>query len=420
MRADVAIVGGGLAGLSCALTLRQQGIEAQIIEASDEVGGRVRTDHVDGFQLDRGFLVLLTAYPAAQRLLDYEALGLKPFTPGALVRYGGRFETVTDPRRRPWQVLRTLGADVGSLRDKVQTASMGVPLLGKSIEPIFRKPESSTAELLRRQKFSNKMVERFFRPFYGGIFLERELRTSSRMFEFTFKMFATGETCVPTEGMGAIPKQMAAKLSAGSIRLNARVQRVEGSRITLNSGEVIEASQIVIANGKMKLSDNGAKANGGHGWRGTTCLYFAAPRSPIDEPTLVLNGQGYGPVNHLAVMSDIAPSYAPAGTALISASVLGVPIQSDEALEAQARGQLVQWFGREVRQWRLLKIYRIHQALPEQQHAVAVADQNVRLRTGLYTCGDHMGNASIQGAMESGIKAAEAIIADRSELRGVA
>jgi len=420
MKADVAIIGGGLAGLSCALTLQQQGIEAQVIEASDEVGGRVRTDRVDGFRLDHGFQVLLTAYPAAQKLLDYEALKLQAFTPGALVRHGGHFERIADPRRRPWQVIRTLGANVGSLRDKVQTASMGVPLLGKSIEQIFRKAESSTAELLRRQKFSDAMVERFFRPFYSGIFLERELRTSSRMFEFTFKMFASGDTCVPAEGMGAIPKQMAAKLTVGRIRLNARVQSVQGTQIRLSSGELIEARQVVIANGKMKLSDDGARANGGYGWRGTTCLYFSAPRSPIGEPTLVLNGQGYGPVNHLAVMSDVAPSLAPAGKSLISASVLGVPIQGDEALEVQVRGQLMQWFGADVMRWQLLKIYRIHQALPEQRQATAVADQNVRLRPGLYSCGDHMGNASIQGAMESGMKAAAAIIEDRAERRGVA
>ena len=420
METDVAIIGGGLAGLSCALTLQGQGVEAQVIEASEEVGGRVRTDRVEGFLLDHGFQVLLSAYPAAQKLLEYDALKLKAFTPGALVRHGGKFEKVTDPRRRPLQVIRTLGANVGSLRDKVQTASMGMPLLGKSIEQIFRKPESSTSDFLRRQRFSDAMVERFYRPFYGGIFLERELRTSSRMFEFTFKMFASGDTCVPADGMGAIPKQMAAKLPPDSIRLNARVQSVEGSSITLSSGEVIEARQVVIANGKMKLNDDGARANGGNGWRGTTCLYFAAKRSPIGEPTLVLNGQGYGPVNHLAVMSDVAPSYAPAGMALISASVLGVPIQGDAALEAQVRAQMVQWFGAEAMRWQLLKIYRIHQALPEQRQAVGVADQNVRLRPGLYTCGDHMGNASIQGAMESGIKAAEAIVEDRAERRVVA
>lgn len=420
MKTDVAIIGAGLAGLSCALMLQERGIEAQIIEASDEVGGRVRTERVGGFLLDHGFQVLLTSYPAAQKLLDYDALDLKAFTPGALVRHGGRFEKVMDPRRRPWQLMRTLGANVGSLRDKVHTASVGVPLLGKSIEQIFRKTESSTADLLRRERFSEEMIDRFFRPFYGGIFLERELRTSSRMFEFTFKMFASGETCVPAQGMGAIPRQMAAKLSTGSIRLNAKVQSVEGSRITLNSGEVIEANRVVIANGKMKLTTDGARANGAHGWRGTTCLYFAAPKSPVDEPTLVLNGQGYGPVNHLAVMSDVAPSYAPAGASLISANVIGVPIQSDAALETQVRGQMVQWFGAEAMLWQLLKIYRIHQALPEQQQATAVADQTVRLGAGLYVCGDHLGNASIQGAMESGIKAAEAIMNDSAERRDVA
>lgn len=402
------------------MSLQEHGIEAQIIEAADALGGRVRTDRLDGFTLDRGFQVLLSAYPAAQKLLDYEKLNLRAFTPGAMVRHSGRFEKISDPRRRPWQLMRTLGADVGSLRDKLQTASMGMPLLGKAVDEIFRTPETSTSELLRRQGFSDAMVERFFRPFYAGIFLERELRTSSRMFEFTFKMFATGDTCVPAEGMGAIPAQMAATLPAGSIRLNARVQSIAGSRITLNSGEVIEARQVVIANGKMKVSDGAARANGGQGWRGTTCLYFAASKSPVSEPVLVLNGQGYGPVNHLAVMSDVAPSYAPPGAALISANVIGVPIQSDDELEAQVRAQMVQWFGLQVTGWQLLRIYRIHHALPEQRHAAGTADQEVRLGPGMYVCGDHMGNASIQGAMQSGMKAALAVVEDRAERRTAA
>jgi phytoene dehydrogenase-like protein len=420
MNTDVVIVGGGLAGLSCALTLKEDGIEAQIVEASDEVGGRVRTDRLGGFLLDPGFQVLLSAYPAAQRLLDYESLKLRAFTPGAMVRHNGRFEALTDPRRRPLQLMTTLTSDVGSLRDKLQTASLGVPLLAKSVEDIFRKPESSTGDLLRRLKFSDAMLERFFRPFYGGIFLERELRTSSRMFEFTFKMFASGDTCVPAEGMGAIPRQMAARLAEGSVRLNSRVQSIEGRRIRLSSGEELNAHSVVIANGRMKVTDEGAQANGFHGWRGTTCLYFAATHSPVESPTLVLNGQGYGPVNHLAVMSDVAPSYAPAGAALISASVMGVPIQSDEELEAQVRAQLMQWFGPKVSGWRMLKVYRIPQALPEQRSAAGVADQEVRVRPGMYVCGDHLGNASIQGAMESGMKAAMAILEDRAERRVVA
>jgi phytoene dehydrogenase-like protein len=420
MDTDVVIVGGGLAGLSCALTLNENGIESQIVESADEVGGRVQTDRLGGFLLDRGFQVLLSAYPAAQKLLDYDALKLRAFTPGAMVRHNGKFEAVTDPRRRPWKVMSTLTSEVGTLRDKVQTASVGVPLMTKSMEDIFRKPESSTADLLRRLKFSDAMLERFFRPFYGGIFLERELRTSSRMFEFTFKMFASGDTCVPAEGMGAIPAQMAAHLPKSSVRLNTRVQSIEGRRIRLSSGEELNAASVVIANGRMKLSKDGAQANGFHGWRGTTCLYFAATNSPVAEPILVLNGQGYGPANHLAVMSDVAPSYAPAGAALISVSVLGVPIQSDEELEAQVRAQMVQWFGPQVSGWRLLKVYRISQALPEQRSAAGVADQEVRVHPGMYVCGDHLGNASIQGAMESGIKAAMAIVEDRAERRVVA
>jgi hypothetical protein len=209
-------------------------------------------------------------------------------------------------------------------------------------------------------------------------------------------------------------------LPPGSVRLNTRVQTIQGSRMLLSSGEQLMSKSFVIANGRMQVSREEVRANGFRGWRGTTCLYFAATKSPIEQPTLVLNGQGYGPVNHMAVMSDAAPTYAPPGAALISASVLGVPIQSDEQLESQVRAQMTQWFGPQVSGWRLLKIYRIHQALPEQQHAVGVAEQKVRLHPGVYTCGDHLGNASIQGALESGMKAAMAIVEDRAEQRVVA
>lgn len=193
---DVVIVGGGLAGLACAMELQKRGISWEILEASDDAGGRVRTDVVDGFRLDRGFQVLLTAYPEAQRVFDYVALDLRKFDPGAMVRTGGRFQALADPLRQPSRALSTAFAGVGTWRDKVNVARLSVSLRGRSTRQLFSGREMTTSEFLSEQ-FSEEIINQFFRPFFGGVFLETELRTSSRIFEFLFKMFASGDTAVP-------------------------------------------------------------------------------------------------------------------------------------------------------------------------------------------------------------------------------
>lgn len=208
--------------------------------------------------------------------------------------------------------------------------------------------------------------------------------------------------------MGEIAKQMLAKLPAEYVRTGAQVARIEGTEIQLTTGEMLNPEAVVVATGEMRNSGGEFAGNGSH-WRGATCLYFAAEKAPMQESMLVLNGQGYGPVNHLAVMSNISPGYAPAGASLISANIVGITIQNDVVLENQVRSQLTQWFGTQVTHWRLLRIYRIPHALPETESA---QPRPVRVRDGVYVCGDHRGNPSIQGALESGRRAAEALAED--------
>ena len=192
MNQDVVIVGAGLSGLCCARQLQQQGVGFVLLESSDRVGGRVRTDVVEGFRLDRGFQVFLTSYPEAQRILDFESLQLKPFLPGALVRYGGRFHELTDPWRRPFAAVRSLWSPIGSLADKLRVASLRRQSLRGTIEDRFRDPETTSLQSLQRSGFSSSMIDRFFKPFLGGIFLDAELQSSSRMLHFVFRMFSTG------------------------------------------------------------------------------------------------------------------------------------------------------------------------------------------------------------------------------------
>jgi phytoene dehydrogenase-like protein len=409
---DVLIVGAGLAGLGCATRLKQIGVPFQILEASDGVGGRVRTDLVDGFRLDRGFQVMLTAYPEAQRVLDYGPLDLKRFERGALIRFGGRFHRFADPRRDPFRGLQTLVGPIGSFADKWRLLKLQAKVCAGKIEDQFRRPEGLTLDMLRWAGFSDAMIDRFFRPLFGGIFLERKLVTSSRMFRFVFRTLVEGETAVPALGMGAIPQQIADGLPTGSVRLNAPVERVGPGQVVLRGGEELTAKAVVVAvqgpEAARLTPSLTAPAS-----RGVTCVYFAAEASPVKEPILVLDAEGTGPVNNFAVMSDVAPSYAPAGAALLSASVLGDPPGDEAKLVQSVRDHLAEWYGPAAQHWRHLKTYRIAHALLDQTApALDVPQRPVRLEKGLYVCGDHRENASIDGALSSGWRAAQAVAED--------
>lgn len=408
---DVVIVGAGLAGLCCARKLASEGITFQILEASDGLGGRVRTDEHEGFLLDRGFQVLLTAYPEAQAQLDYDALRLCGFEPGALVRKEGRFFRIGDPYRGGGYIS-SLFSPIGTILDKFRVSRLRSDLLRMSVEEIFENPEISARQALLMRRFSPRMIDEFFRPLFGGAMLDANLTGSSRMFEFIFKMFAEGDAAVPERGMGQIPMQLASALPAGSIRLNTRAESVKAGMVTLDTGEELKAQAVVVATDgaeAMRVLATRRKVPS----RGACCLYFDAPESPLNEPILVLGGSSRGVVNNLAVMSEVSPAYAPSERALISVTVIGFPARDDRSLETMIRGQLRRWYGRVTKEWRLLRIYRIENAQP-----ISVPQQlrtQPRLEPGLYLCGDHRATPSIQGAMESGRLAAESLL---RQLRG--
>ncbi|MBA4064209.1 MAG: hypothetical protein C0501_10935 [Isosphaera sp.] len=409
---DVLVVGGGLAGLACGRELARRNIPFTILEAADAVGGRVRTDEVDGFRLDRGFQIYLTAYPEGKRVLDLPALDLKPFTRGALVRFGGTFRRVADPRSEPFGAVGSLFNPVGTARDKLRMLRLYRKLGRDGDEDAV--PDGPTVDFLAGAVgFTPAMTDRLFRPFFGGVSLDRSLATSARFFRFVARTFAAGPGAVPALGMEVIPRQLAAGLPAGAVRLGARAEAVGDTGVTLADGEHLPARAVVIA----VEGPAAARLLGGRvpdpGSNGSTALYYAAAKPPVAEPILVLDGDGKGPVNSLVVMSNAAPAYAPPGQALVSASVVGIPAEDDAELDRRARVQLTDWFGPDVGGWRLLRVYRVPHSLPNQ--AAGKLDpwrRPVRLARGLYVCGDHRDNGSIDGALTSGRRAAEAVAED--------
>ena len=415
----VLIVGAGIAGLSCARALHAARVQTRVFEASDAVGGRVRTDDVGGFRLDRGFQTMLTSYPEARQQLDFQALDLRPFKAGALVRSGGKFHRIADPFREPRAIGRTLIAPVGSVLDKLRLLRLRQLVTSGSLEQLFAQPELSTAEALKtRHGFSKGMRKKFLDPFLRGVLLDPDLSTSSRAFEFYFRMFATGDAAVPAEGMQRIPEQMAQTLPAQTVVLNARVQSVSPQSIELENGDVVKGQAVVLAVDGPELAYliEGTEPVAS---RSTCCLYFATPDPPQDEPVLVLNGEPTGIVNHLAVMTAVSPWLAPAGQSLVSASVVGNPVATDEEVALQVREQMRDWYGEQTEAWQLLKVYRILHALPNQDPpALSPPQRPHRLAGGMFVAGDHRTNASINGAMESGRLAAEAVLASLGRKAG--
>ena len=234
------------------------------------------------------------------------------------------------------------------------------------------------------------------------------------MFEFVYRMFSLGDVALPTRGMGAIPEQLANGLPPGCVRLRQKVTEVGDGGLTLAGGERLPARAVVVATDGPSASDVLGGEPPAPGSVAVRCLYFAADRAPVDEPVIVLDGDGRGPVNHLCVPSAVAPAYAPAGAALISAAVLDRPdLPKGPDLEAAVLGQLADWFGSGVVAWRHLKTYHIPHAQPAQPPgALDPPERPVRLRPGLYVCGDHRDNASINGALASGRRAADAVLED--------
>jgi phytoene dehydrogenase-like protein len=406
----VVIIGAGVAGLTCAKYLQDFGIPSTILEASDGVGGRVRTDKEAGFLLDRGFQVFLTSYPEAKRLLNYEALQLRLFRSGAIIRDGNQVIELKNPLKEPLAALSALTAPIGSIADKWKIVRLVSQLSKQTEAQLFSQPANSTIDFIRQYGWSEKMIRLFFRPFFGGVFLERELNTSSNFFRFVFKQFATGDAALPAKGIQAIPEQIAARLPKDCIRKEVEVLRIAGKTVYLLNGETLHATTIILAvdeSAAMPLIGE-AKSVTPADFQTTTCTYFTASTSPQPNRLLTIHAEDRSLVHNLCVPSDVAPAYAPDDQALLSVSTHGKVLGTDKELSEKIKKELTGWYGDQVATWKHLKTYRIPCALPKYLPQTA-APLSLRLNEHLYRCGDYTLYPSLNAAMRSGREVAEMV-----------
>ena len=407
----VIIVGGGIAGLACARRLNARGVRVRVLEATGRVGGRLKTDRKDGYLLDRGFQVLQTAYPEARRVLDYQRLGLRHFAPGAMVRIRGHFYSLADPLRRPGALFDTLTAPIGSLTDRLRLLRLASRVTRGPLDGLFRQPESTAMQFLRAEGFSDTMIRRFFRPFFGGVCLDPQIQASSRVLQYVLRMFTRGEAALPAGGMEQIPHQLAADLPMDCLRTGVRVRQVYRNGVTLDDGTVMPARAVVVGT----EAPEAEKLLGlTHACRSVaeTCLYFSCDRADWHSSFLMLNGEGRGPINNIAFPSRVSSAYAPAGKSLAGVVVLGNPDGGDAALIDRVRAQLVDWFGPQADNWDHLQTYRITHALPDQSPPTRNPTcPDPRVRPGLFFCGEHGSLPGIQWALVSGRLAADAVLA---------
>ena len=406
-RHDVVVVGAGLAGLRCAVLLAGAGLDVAVLEASDGVGGRVRTDRMDGFLLDRGFQVFSDAYPAARAALDLEALALRPMDSAVVVRREGRLHRLGNPLAQPADALRLAGTGLLGLGQKARLGAYAGAATTFPPSRLLQRPDVSGREAWAAAGISPDTEDAVLRPFFAGVVLEEEMTTSRRFLDLMMRMFARGRSTVPAGGMSAISQQLAARLAPGTVRLETPVSAVTPDAVELARGTSLGARAVVVATDAWAAHGLVPALGAPPRAHGVTTVYHSAPARPGQRSTLLADADG-SPVASSIVLSAAAPSYAPAGRALVSTSLVhgrrGAPDAGDDVLLPV----LADLHGRDTSGWERLAEYVVPHALPAMP---APHDFTKPVQVaGLFVTGDHRDTSSIQGALVSGRRAAEAVL----------
>ncbi|AEL28435.1 protoporphyrinogen/coproporphyrinogen oxidase [Cyclobacterium marinum] len=407
---SVYIIGAGISGLVAAIELEKVGYFPVILEASDGIGGRVKTVEAYGYLLDQGFQVLLTAYPELSRYLDLDKLNLKKFKPGAIIFEGGEGSfAVHDPLRNPLKLFSMAFSKVGTVWDKYKMYALTKKLKEKSIEEIFDSPQQTTLAYLEGYGFSKRIVHNFFKPFFSGIFLEDKLSTSSAMFEFVFKMFGEGYAAIPQKGMGEISQQLYSQLEHTQVRFQTKVSSIEKNTIHLESGNQLTADQIIIATAPNEIVGKEILK-----YNKVTNLYFTLQQSFIGKPMIGLVPDEQYLINNFVFMTDVSKSYSSDGRALLSVSIIK-DVEGIDSLENMIAKELEALTGINANHFEHVKTFSIDKALPilsEVKNTLPL--QHVKLYDNVYLAGDHLLNGSINAAMTSGRLAAKTLMANDS------
>jgi phytoene dehydrogenase-like protein len=419
---SVVVCGAGLAGLVAARRLAAAGADVTVYEERERVGGRVRSRTHEGFTLDRGFQVLFTAYPAAKRELDLDALDLREFTPGAVIARDGERSVLSDPLRDPTALVESAFNREVTTSDKLRTLALRQDLGGRPLDGFFSGPDATIREYLRGWGFSDKFAENFVAPFYGGITLDRSLSTSKRVFEYTFRMLSDGATAVPAAGMGAIAAQLAGRAREAGVEIHtdSGVEGVDGDddgATVRVGGATVDADAVVVATDPRTARELTAVASIPTRARPSTTQYYRLPAGTDlrTKRRILLNAESGRP-NAVVPLSDVAPEYAPDDAELLNATFLGEePLSMDDAALAEAtREALASWYPeRSFGGLEPLATDRIEFAQFDQPPGIHDTLPDARAPDGrVYLAGDYTRWSAIQGALESGRDAARAVEAD--------
>jgi len=400
------IIGGGVSGLIAARVLEKKGFNPIILEASERVGGRIKTDIIKGYQLDHGFQVLLTAYPAVKKYLDYDALELQFFLPGASIFKAHTQSIIGDPLRDISLLISTLFSGIGSISDKFKILKLNQKIKKKSLTAIFSEKEQTTISYLREFGFSKEILNDFFIPFFSGIFLENQLETSSRMFEFVYKMFGEGHAAIPKSGMEAIPKQLLNNLKNTTFHYNTEVANVKERQITLKNGNTLESDFTILTIPANSLVSNLKKQS--IEWRSCLTLYFETTTRVINKPLIGLIAKPGSLVNNIVYNSSLSSVTKPAHE-LLCVTVIDDQNLSDHKLVTAVEDELKVLC--DITIIRFIKQYRITKALPKLENLkYEMKPSEMQLSNSLFVAGDTQLNASFNAAMISGEQAALAVI----------
>jgi len=398
----IAIIGGGVSGLIAAQVLEANGFTPIIYEKTDSIGGRVKTDIMDGYQLDHGFQVLLDAYPMAQKYLNYETLNLQKFQPGAAIFTKGKKVVIGDPLRQFSLLWPTLTSGIGTLADKLKILQLNTRLKKKSIAEIFDEKETTTLAYLQELGFSEAIIEQFFRPFFTGIFLEEELQTSSRMFQFVYKMFGSGHATLPEAGIAAIPQQLLANLKTTKVVYNTALERVEDGNLFFDDGSTKKVDFTIIAAESAPLVKN--MRNQKVAWKSCQTLYFTTTENTDTRPLIGLVPDENAFINNIFFHNTLrTKSSGP--HQLLSVTVVKKHKLTESELLLKVKQELEAIC--KISNVTYLKTFTISKALPNLNTiAATISPTETRLTDTIFLAGDYLVNGSLNAAMLSGENAA--------------